>query len=424
MRTGRALSLPISALVALATGLTAPGPLLGRSNCHEPFEGVRAPDTAYLLATPRGDTVPDPVGAAAFGQLADVLRIGGVGTEAVATEDVVVIVPWGFDEDCRPIAWTGSWLWASVGTRGFYRGRLRPRSAWIDDHPTFDVHAAVWEGFPASPWEHPMSTGRPHLSAEQLYDLYDRLPTAAAIAARPYGAVSDLVEWRRAADELAEAYPARMMLLSAFRMAETARVRSTRLPFGGTYRIRVEGESDTLATFLLRTGHVGTEPLESADAEAGPVPTAPRPADTYAAAVALGDIPPDLTIREDAGTPSPCMRALGLRAEAAEFTPEDASRGWRAELAPSFVAACFADVETLRSLRLAEPTPEPVDTGTGLAVDSAGTRLPGAFRQEADGRFTFHQAAALADGTPVELVGDRIDMATLPSPTVVPETVP
>lgn len=383
-----------------------------------PFEGVRASDASYLLATPRGDTVPDSGGEARFGQLADASRIGGAGIDAAGTaaEDGVVLVPWGFDERCRPIAWTGSWRWARVGTQGFYRGRLRPRTGWIEGRPTFDVHAAVWEGFPASPWEHPMAAGRPHLTAEQLYELYEKLPTAEAIASRPYGAVSDLVEWRRAAGDLAETYPARNLLRSAFHMAETARVRSTPLPFGGTYRIRVEREADTLATLLLRTGYVGTEPLESLDAATGALPAAPRPADAYWAAVGLGDTSPDLALRGDAEAPSDCIRALGLRAEAAEFTPDDAARGWRAELAPSFVASCFSDVATLRDLRLAEPTPGVMEAGTDPAADSPGAGMAGVFRHEADGRFTFQQAATLADGTPVLLRGERIGMATLPAP--------
>lgn len=415
MRTNRIAAVGISvAMVAVAAVPAAPGTLRGergRKSCEEPFEGVRDPDATYLLATPRGDTVPDSGGDAGFGQIAEVSRLAGAGSDgarAAAEERGVVLVPWGFDEQCRPIPWSGSWRWASVGVEGFYRGRLRPAAGWIDGRPTYDVHAAVWEGFPASPWEHPMSAGRPHLSAEQLFDLYDRLPTLTAIAARPYGAISDLVEWRRAVGELAETYPARTLVRSAFRMAETARVRSTPLPFAGTYRIRVERAADTLATFLLRTGYVGTEPIEPIDAAAGPLPAAPRPAEAFAAAAALGHLPPDLDLREDAETPSACLRALGLRAVAAEYTPEDAPRGWRAELSPAFVSACFAEVETLRNLR----------------ADSATAVLPGAFRQEADGRFTFRQAAALPDGIAVRLSGERIGLETLPSPPVIPPAAP
>lgn len=415
MRTSRLSAIGISvALVAAAVSPAALGTLRGergRRSCDEPFQGDRDPYVTYLLATPRGDTVPDSGDDARFGQVADVSRLAGAGADRVRTaaeERGVVLVPWGFDEQCQPIAWSGSWRWASADTEGFYRGRLRPTAGWIDGRPTLDVLAAVWEGFPASPWQHPMSAGRPHLSAEQLFDLYDRLPTLAAIAARPYGAISDLVEWRRAVGELAETYPARTLVRSAFRMAETARVRSTPLPFGGTYRIRVERATDTLATFLLRTGYVGTEAIEPADAAAGPLPAAPQPAEAFAAAAALGHLPPDLDLREYAETPSACVRGLGLRAEAAEYTPEDAPRGWRAELSPAFVSACFSEVETLRDLR----------------ADSATAVLPGAFRQEADGRFTFRQSVALPDGIAVRLVGERIGLETLPPPPVVPPAAP
>jgi hypothetical protein len=189
--------------------------------------------------------------------------------------------------------------------------------------------------------------------------------------------------------------------------------------------MRVERGTDTLTTFLLRTGYVGTEALEDPGAAADPLPAAPRPADSYAAAVALGESLDDLP-SEEAGAPpsSSCMRPLGLRVEAAEFIPDDAPRAWHAEIAPSFVAACFPHDSVLAGLRAPEPdelTPEPEAPAAG---DAATTALAGAFRHEADGRYTFLQPASLADGTAVLLLGERVGLDALPAPPVIPEAAP
>lgn len=375
--------------------------------CGQPFGGIRPDDVTYLLASARDDTVRDdfdarPVG---FGQLADLNRVSGAQADRVdaATGGAgsVVLVPWGFDEGCHPIVWTGSWRWAPTGVEGFYRGRLRSAEYWIDGYPTFDVHAAVWEGFPASPWKHPLSDGRLLLSAAEMFELYDRLPTAEAIGARPYGSVSSLVTWRREAGDLAERYPARAVVAEAFELAELARLRTAALPFAGTYRVDVRQEGATVATFLLRTGPVGSEPLNQATDVSGALPAAPRPAPAYKAATALAATEADL----DTTT---CVSERGLRASAHETSggaAEGALHAWAAEMPGHIVAACFGEVGILHRFR---------------APDTAD-EFAGAFRQEADGRFTFRQAVRLEDDTSVELVGERISLVTLPAPPTVPQ---
>lgn len=397
----------------VAAASEAPG-----NRCAEPFGGVRGAEITYMLATPREDTVLDHSDPApSFGQLADASRVSGARRgrvdEALEGDSSVVLVPWGFDEGCEPIAWTGSWRWAATGVEGFYRGRLRPSDAWIDGRPTFDVHFAVWEGFPESPWKHPLSVGRPSLSAEELFGLYDRLPTAEAIASRPYGAVSDLVTWRREAGERAERYPARMLLNAAFDLAELARVRRAPLPFSGTYSVRVQNGSHEVATFFLRTGSVGMEPLSLAERSGGAVPTAPRPSYAYAAPAALATTAERLDERSGSALRPECLRDRGLRATAEEGPRGGAAHSWSAELSMPFVASCFADAGILRDLRPGESSGSGTEQADGIA-------FAGAFRQEPDGRFTFRQDALLADGTPVQLVGERIDAAALPAPPPLP----
>lgn len=397
--------------------------------CEQPFGGIRPTDVTYVLARAREDTVPDPADgrAGGFGQLADLTRVAGAGAEqvsAAAGEDAsIVLVPWGFDEGCHPIGWTGSWSWATSGAEGFYRGHLRPSDDWIDSRPTFDVYAAVWEGFPDSPWRHPLSNGRSLLTASELFELYDRLPTAEAITTRPYGAVSDLVTWRREAGELAQRYPARTLLAEAFGVAELARLRTAALPFAGTYRMRVQRAGTTISTFLLRTGSVGSEPLSPDGGSAGSVPTAPSPAAAFAAAAGLAADAATLDQLVDASERSACARERGLRAtshETDDAASEGALHAWSAELTLPFVASCFGDAPILGELRpLTRPLEDEADAA-GVRVSSEAEPFAGVFRQEMDGRFSFRQAAMLEDGTPVLLVGDRVDISALPPPPPVP----
>lgn len=388
----------------------------GPSPCGEPFGGIRPADVTYVLAIARADTAPDVTAdrPSGFGQLADVARVAGAGAEQVSAatgEDrSIVLVPWGFDEGCRPIGWTGSWSWATPDVEGFYRGRLRTPDGWIGGRPTFDVHAAVWEGFPASPWRHPTSNGRQLLTAPELFDLYDRIPTAAAITARPYGAVSNLVTWRREAGDLAERYPARTLLAGAFDVAELARLRTSTLPFAGTYRVQVERDGETLTTFFLRTGSVGSEPLTLDDETTGRVPAAPSPAPAVAAAAGLGLDESALGNLSGSDERSSCSSLRGLRAatdEAVGGASEGALHAWSAELLPHFIAGCFDDSPILAGLQAQEDT---ADAGP----------FGGAFRHEMDGRFSFRQSARLDDGTPVVLAGIRIDVTALPAPPPVP----
>jgi len=411
-----ALRLAGGVAASLWLGLGGAGESAGLSPCGDPFGGIRPTDITYVLATARTDTVPDPLtdGEAAFGQLADISRVAGAGAEQVsaATDGnrSIVLVPWGFDEGCRPIGWTGSWRWATPDAEGFYRGRLRRPDGWIGGRPTFDVHAAVWEGFPDSPWRHPASNGRQLLTASELFELYDRLPTPEAIMARPYGAVSDLVTWRREAGDLAERYPARTLLADAFDVAELARLRTSTLPFAGTYRVHVQRDGETLMTFLLRTGAVGSEPLTLDDETTGSAPKAPRPAPAVAAAANLARDEAGLGAPTAGGEGSACSSRRGLRA-ATDETEGEASAGalhaWSAELLPRFVAACFDDSPILRGLQAPESAADDGPFG-------------GAFRHEMDGRFGFRQTARLEDGTPILLVGDRIDVTALPAPATVP----
>lgn len=403
---------------------------LAFDRCGEPFGGLRPAGVTFLVGTPRGDTVADPKSTTGgHGQLVAVGRLGGAAAEdlerQLPDDRLAVLVPWGFDEGCASIPWSGPWRWAMPDSEEFFRAVLRPPSDWVDGRPTLDVPFAVWEGFPLSPWTHPLSAGRQLLSAGELFHVYSLLPTSDDLAARPYGAVSDLVEWRRDVGGGAARYPATLLLREAFRMAELARMRSTPLPFAGSYRVEVRDSTGArLATFHMRTGVAGTQPVGAPAAPGATVPFAPAPAEALATDLALAREAWALPLPGASGSPGDaCRRPLGLKATVEETVPDDATRGWEAALAPGFLAVCFAGDPVLGSIRPGAPAAagEAVDRGdTDTGVDESGDTgaLPfvGAFRQERDGRYTFRQPAVLADGAPVTLAGERMDDVTLPPP--------
>ena len=400
----------VAAVFALAglAGSPAAGPA-ERQVCGVPYDGVRAEDFVHLVATALGDTVE--VEQSMFGQAADVSRFSGPGAMEWNADlrdagGTVLLIPWGFDDDCEPIQWTGAWRWSPTGAVGFYRERLRPPQQWIAGRPTLDVYRAVWEGFPHSPWEHPMESGLPKLTADELFDLYEALPTSEDLAERPYGAVSGLVDWRREAGVLAASYPARLIVESAFRLAEIARVRKSPLVFGGTYRIQIRADVDTLGTFLLRTGEGGSEPWPPS-AVGDEVALAPAPTGAIAAPTALALTSEVLDSVSTLAAPSQCARLLGLRATEQSSDAEDAARIWSAEIPLSYITKCFEDEQHFGDLHPAQ-TPTTTDSGNPAQPFS------GAFRQEEDGRFTFRQPAVLEDGRQVMLLGQRVGLETLP----------
>lgn len=63
-----------------------------------------------------------------------------------------VLVPWSVSAGCRTVGWgNSSYRWITSPAPAFLSTRLRPRSAWADAVPTFDVKVAHLEPFPHEP---------------------------------------------------------------------------------------------------------------------------------------------------------------------------------------------------------------------------------------------------------------------------------
>lgn len=412
-----ALSVVLAAVGAAAVlggpKIARPAVPLAGGDCGPPFaDGTRQPDLTLLVATPRPDTLPagdSEAGLPLFGQLAEAREVDGAAADrvqaALGTGGLVVLVPWGFDEDCRPMRWTGRWPWSPSGKEGFYRAELRRAEEWAGGHPTFDVYFAVWEGFPNSPWEHPLGAGQERISPEALFELYRRLPTPEEVAERPYGSVSDLVDWRRDAGAAADDYPSRMILAAAFERAESERIRSAPLPYAGTYRMRVVRGLDTLASFFLRTGAAGGSPWQMSATVIDRAPSAPTPAEFFAAAVYLAASAEALPSRAADDATGICSRSSGLHVRSEERADvEGVRRVWTAEIPVSVIAVCLAEDDVLRHLR----------ESTGGGGGDWSPAFSGEFRQEEDGRYTFRQPTSLVDIGAAWLTGERIDASALP----------
>lgn len=419
--TGALGSLGLAVFAAVATtaslsasGVATPAVRPAGTDCGAPFgEGARQPGVTLLVAEPLPDTLPAGLsdsGRPTYGQVARLRRVGGAAgdrVEAALRDDRhVVLVPWGFDDDCQPMRWTGSWSWSPPGSDGFFRGELRRSEDWLGGSPTFDVYFAVWEGFPNSPWEHPLGAGQRRLDAYDLFDLYERLPTPDEVAERPYGSVSDLVAWRRESGVAADDYPAWAILAAAFARAENERIRTVELPYAGTYRMRVFRDGEAVATFYLRTGATGDSPWKLPATATDHAPSAPMPAESFAASVYLASslkawTTPDTDADTVPDRGRSCHRSGGLHVRTEERADvQGARRIWSAEIPVTLIAACLGEDEILGQLR---GPPGGRVGGDGSAAFS------GEFRHEEDGRYTYRQRASFDGGLAAWLRGDRID---------------
>lgn len=149
------------------------------------------------------------------GQLAQVEQATGDQADAVQGGDRVVLIPWGYGADCRPIPWDqATTLWMPVGETVFVRGRLRDDSLWVDGQPTLDVPDAYWEAYPHEPFrKYRRDNGTDGaLTAWELWDLYKALPSLAEFRSGDSIAGFRLEQWATTNSGLTTRYPASRIL--------------------------------------------------------------------------------------------------------------------------------------------------------------------------------------------------------------------
>jgi len=151
------------------------------------------------------------------------LVVGRNGAETIPAGDVV-LVPWSFGTDCKPLVWhqTRDGVWSPPTAPAFYTGRLRNRDAWVLGMPTIDIAMArlqpVWEagrqGFGTS--------AGPLLTPVEFFDFYQILPTRQEFDAKEPQALARVEAWQSAHPDLTAREPARSMLGSLRTLLGTA----------------------------------------------------------------------------------------------------------------------------------------------------------------------------------------------------------
>lgn len=224
------------------------------------FIGQAMADT--VLVEP-GDTEPR-VGGGHFGRSGfgpfhgQVVRVERFGTRTgldVARYPEVIVMPWDYDASCGPVRWGRSAAFVEPGTIGLYTPHLRPEADWEDGTPTFDSYAPEMEAYPFELQPDFMRSfeSRPHLSAEELFELLERLPSREELDASAGGAADPFFDWVQNQERLETHYPLTDAAYDLRRSADRAWARSLPVPIAGTYRVEVELPSGAMDVFYLRT---------------------------------------------------------------------------------------------------------------------------------------------------------------------------
>ncbi len=178
-------------LVSTAIGLIV-APAAHACSLVSPWE-IRRASRLEFMGTPLPDTVLAGAGSRTFseqaghfgpgtartiyGQRVSVDRLGARARRALpAGVREVVLVPWDYGADCRPVPWSRSARWLPDTRSGLFAAQLRPREHWAGNVPTFDITPFMQPYYDPSPdstvrdW-----LPRPRVRAERLLRMFDEL---------------------------------------------------------------------------------------------------------------------------------------------------------------------------------------------------------------------------------------------------------
>lgn len=198
-------------------------------------------------------------GGPVFGQLVRVERLERGATPSLrralsSFDSSVVVVPWDYGPDCRPLRWSRSARWMTPSARGLFMVRLRDSAHWVRGRPTFDAYTPEFTPYPylfgtRAP-RADETTGQLRLTAEELLALYEVLPDLSEDEAPTAEQVERLRAWMRAHASLVGRDPAAEFIADVMTQVESNRVRRLESPFVGTYRFRIRlARGDTLTLF-------------------------------------------------------------------------------------------------------------------------------------------------------------------------------
>lgn len=267
-----AIPFMISALSRSAAACSLMAPWEVNDSLMIAFVGSPLPDT--VLA---GDGSFRPVLAmghsgmgsprVAYGQR---VRVDLVGNRARRTlppnTREVVLVPWDYAADCRPVAWGRSARWLPDSLSGLFRARLRPEATWAEGLPTFDIVGTRFQPYrdhrPGATGFDGVLSREPRLSARALLSFYDGLPPQ-RVAPDTLAALQWIAR-TRADTALVGRYPVTTFVNHARGHFARARATSIRVPVAGTFRLDVSIDSSPPRTLFLRVSAAANSLQDSA----------------------------------------------------------------------------------------------------------------------------------------------------------------
>lgn len=421
-----------SVYVAFPSLLLLLTPTVAYSCSKSGFSGVRHVREAHFIAVATSDTVlagtgnvkyvlaPGDLGPrgdrTVYGQLVRVERIGGLASRLFRQGvSEVVVVPWDYRADCRPVPWTRSSVWLQPNERGLITATLRDSAFWANGIPTFDVHTPDMTPYPQRVEQQLRLRNVKSdmlMSIDDVFLLMNILPDERELSDSAEKAVEPLFQWARANPEMARRYPAVQALGRARYAVNTARLRRIKSPLVGTYRISFRIGDGPVRSFYARSQAV---PVSTWTNLLGPEPQADDPT--------LVVQPPGYYLQvtgaiELTELPQTCVADSVPKnfrdgyIAVLDTPPLQVKEGlqWRAKVELELLGRVFTDdPELIQFIKDAFQL--------GYQRRNAGLSrtddLPARFTRTSSGAIQFEQTIALDDGRQVVVSGERISTDTI-----------
>ncbi|MEO5589344.1 MAG: hypothetical protein ABIS03_07140 [Gemmatimonadaceae bacterium] len=396
------------------------------------FPGVRHAREAHFIAVPTSDTVLAGAGnvkyvlapghfgprgdRTVYGQRLRVERIGGLASRLLRQGvSEVVVVPWDYGADCRPVPWTRSSVWLQPNERGLITATLRDSAFWANGIPTLDVHTPNMQPYPQRVEQQLRRRNLDPdalMSLDDVFLLMEILPYERELTDSAEKAVEPLFQWARANPDMARRHPAVEALSRARYAANGARLRRIRSPLIGTYRISFRMGDRPIRSFYARSQAIPVSywtnllaPLPQADDPTLVV----QPPGYYlqlTGAVNSSDLPETCV-----ADPDPKNFSDGFIA-VLDRPPLQVKEGlqWPAKVELELLGRVFADDPELRQFikDAFQHSYQRRKAGISRTDD-----LPARFTRASSGAIQFEQTIALDDGRQIVVSGGRISTATI-----------
>jgi hypothetical protein len=201
------------------------------------FASLQRAGEVYVLGTVQGETVEVPLAAppqylgpvaspdadaardsSRVGWVVQVEEISGASANEITRGAAeVILVPWGYGPDCRPLHWRGENAWVDAGQRGVFSAYVRPGSAMIDRRPILDVFLAWHQPYPGGEFlvhefRRSGALDPEWLKLEEYWSLIQALPTEEQVRTAPDESRASIRHWAQTHSNLVQRFPANLIL--------------------------------------------------------------------------------------------------------------------------------------------------------------------------------------------------------------------